>query len=73
METTIFMNGQSQAIRIPKDYRLKGNVCEISKRGDELIIREKRSVSWSQFLETYPGAPEFDIERNHTSPRKIEL
>lgn len=31
METTIFMNGQSQAVRIPKEFRLNGRVCEIQK------------------------------------------
>jgi antitoxin VapB len=73
METTVFMNGQSQAIRIPKDYRLKGGVCEIVKRGDELIVREKKTESWKQFFETYQGAPEFEIERNHGPGREISL
>jgi antitoxin VapB len=73
METTIFINGQSQAIRVPKDYRLKGRVCEITKKGDALIIREKPSPSWSRFFETYEGAEEFTIERNHRPSRKIGL
>jgi antitoxin VapB len=73
METTIFTNGQSQAIRIPKDFRLKGTVCEISKKGNELIIREKHRTGWKHFFETYDGVPEFEFERNHTSGRKIEL
>jgi antitoxin VapB len=73
METTIFTNGQSQAIRIPKDFRLKGAVCEITKKGNELIIREKRPIGWKQFFDTYAGTPEFEIERNHTAGRKIEL
>ncbi|MDR1235610.1 MAG: AbrB/MazE/SpoVT family DNA-binding domain-containing protein [Holosporaceae bacterium] len=73
METTIFKNGQSQAVRIPKEYRLRGTVCEISKKGDALIIRNKHSAGWSKFFDTYAGAPDFEIERNHVSARKIEI
>jgi virulence-associated protein VagC len=58
MQTTIFVNGQSQAIRIPKDYKLKGHVCEITKKGNALIIREKRPISWSRFFLNKEGAKE---------------
>ncbi|MDR0428221.1 MAG: AbrB/MazE/SpoVT family DNA-binding domain-containing protein [Dysgonamonadaceae bacterium] len=73
METTVFMNGQSQAVRIPQSYRLKGTTCEIIKKGDALIIKEKRSISWRQFFDTLHSAPEFEIERNVGTGRKIEL
>ncbi|MDR0444820.1 MAG: AbrB/MazE/SpoVT family DNA-binding domain-containing protein [Puniceicoccales bacterium] len=73
METKIFKNGQFQAVRIPKAYRLSGTVCEISKRGDTLIIKNKHSVNWSQFFDTYAGAPDFEIERNHVATRTIEI
>lgn len=73
METTIFMNGQSQAIRIPKEFRLKGRVCEIQKQGKELIIREKSEQSWSDFFKNYQGAADFAIERNYSEHRKIDL
>ena len=73
METTIFMNGQSQAIRIPKEFRLRGRVCEIRKRGKELIIREKPQQSWSDFFANYQGAEDFEIERNHSAGRGIDL
>jgi antitoxin VapB len=73
METKIFKNGQSQAVRIPKKYRLSGTVCEISKRGDILIIRDKHPMSWCQFFDTYIGAPDFEIERNHVATREIEI
>ena len=73
METTIFMNGQSQAVRIPKEFRLNGHVCEILKRSKELIIREKPKQSWSDFFKNYQGFPDFEIERNHSAPRNIDL
>lgn len=73
METTIFMNGQSQAVRIPKEFRLNGRVCEIQKRGKDLIIREKPKQSWSDFFKNYQGAPDFETERNHSTGRDIDL
>lgn len=41
MEAKIFKSGNSQAVRIPKEFRLEGSVVEIFKRGDELILKAK--------------------------------
>jgi antitoxin VapB len=73
METTIFMNGQSQAIRIPKEFRLHGKVCEILKRGKELIIREKTSTNWREFFENYRCCEDFSIEGVRSGVRSIDL
>ena len=37
----IFTSGNSQALRLPKQFRLKGPEVEIFRRGDELVVREK--------------------------------
>ena len=34
----LFMNGRSQAIRLPKEYRFKGNEVYIKKVGDMVIL-----------------------------------
>lgn len=73
METTIFMNGKSQAIRIPKEFRLNGCVCDIQKKGKELIIREKPEQGWSDFFKNYQGAADFEITRNRSVGRDIDL
>lgn len=39
--TKVFKSGNSQAVRIPKKYRLAAKEVEIEKRGNELILREK--------------------------------
>jgi antitoxin VapB len=39
----VFKSGNSQAVRLPKAYRLKGPEVEISRRGDEIVLREKPS------------------------------
>jgi len=37
----VFRSGNSQAVRLPKEYRLKGTEVEIFRRGDEIVLREK--------------------------------
>ena len=37
----IFRSGNSQAVRLPKEFRLKGKEVEIFRRGDEIVLREK--------------------------------
>lgn len=41
MEAKIFQSGNSQAVRIPKEYRFDTDVVEIFKRGDELILKPR--------------------------------
>ena len=40
-ETTVFQSGNSQAVRLPKDFRFKSKTVEIFRRGDEVVLREK--------------------------------
>ena len=37
----VFKSGNSQAVRLPKQFRLKSKEVEISRRGDEIVLREK--------------------------------
>ncbi len=37
--TRVFKSGNSQAVRIPHEFQLDSSEVEISRRGDELIIR----------------------------------
>ena len=37
----VFKSGNSQAVRLPKQFRFRGPEVEIFKRGDEVILREK--------------------------------
>jgi antitoxin VapB len=38
----VFQSGNSQAVRLPKEFRFAGREVEIYRRGDEVILREKR-------------------------------
>jgi antitoxin VapB len=37
----VFRSGNSQAIRLPKEFRFKGKEVEIFRRGDEVVLRDK--------------------------------
>lgn len=36
----VFKSGNSQAVRLPKAFRLKGPEVEITRRGSEIVLRE---------------------------------
>lgn len=37
----VFKSGNSQAVRLPKEFRLDAAEVEIYRRGDEIVLREK--------------------------------
>ena len=41
MEAKIFQSGNSQAVRIPKEFRFDVTEVEIFKRGDELVLKPR--------------------------------
>lgn len=36
----VFRSGNSQAVRLPKEFRLATDKVEIFRRGDEVVVRE---------------------------------
>lgn len=36
----VFKSGNSQAVRLPKKFRLKSREVEIFRRGNEIVLRE---------------------------------
>ena len=39
--TTVFTSGNSQAVRLPKEFRFSARHVLIERRGDEIVLREK--------------------------------
>ena len=37
----VFRSGNSQAVRLPKQFRIASDEVEIFRRGDEIVLREK--------------------------------
>ena len=44
----VFTSGNSQAIRLPKKYRLAGQTARIERKGKRLIITPEEDV-WARF------------------------
>ena len=38
--TRVFKSGNSQAVRLPKEFSVNSNELEIFRRGDEIVLRE---------------------------------
>lgn len=36
----VFQSGNSQAVRLPKEFRVRSDELEIFRRGDEIVLRE---------------------------------
>lgn len=60
----LFINGRSQAVRIPKELEFEGVAeVEITREGDSLILRPARKT-WSSFSEVALADADFLGERS---------
>ncbi len=53
----IFQSGNSQAVRLPKEYRFDVAQVEIFRRGNEIVLREQATDALALFdvLSSLPG------------------
>lgn len=49
----IFMNGRSQAVRLPKEFRFDTDEVYITRQGKNVIISPKEP-DWDEFFDTKP-------------------
>jgi len=60
----LFKNGQSQAVRLPKEFRMAGTEVYIKKHGEAIVLIPKES-SWTLLFESLNHfEKDFKIERN---------
>jgi len=57
-ETTVFMSGNSQAVRIPKEFQLKTKQVRIIQRGGDLVIKPKYKTTVEILAHLPPLLPE---------------
>jgi len=71
----VFMNGRSQAIRLPKEFRVSGDEVFITKEKDKIVLFEKPQKTWKELLENMPAFPDFSVHREliNDKPRKVNL
>ena len=60
----LFKNGQSQAVRLPKEFRMTGDEVFIKKQGEAIILLPKEN-SWAPLFDSLNHfTKDFKIERN---------
>jgi antitoxin VapB len=57
VKARVFQSGNSQAVRLPKQFRFKSKEVEIFRRGDDIVLRET-SPKLSGALDALPPMPD---------------
>lgn len=63
----LFQNGSSQAVRLPKEYRMPGTEVKIYKKGNKVIL-EPIEHGWDLFFEALREFPEDFMEDGRNQP-----
>ena len=73
----VFMNGRSQAVRLPAAYRFKGSEVIIERRGGAVVLREKTESlgdAMRAFFAAHEPAPkDYLTDREDTPPQERKL
>jgi|TARA_B100000745_G_scaffold13369_1_gene9971 antitoxin VapB len=65
----IFMNGRSQAVRLPKEFRFDTDEVYITRQGKNIIISEKKPT-WDEFFDSQSAFDEdFLSDRSDSLPQ----
>lgn len=58
----IFKNGRSQAVRLPKAFRLKGSEVSVRREGEKIILEPMEKTEWPEgFWDLFKPDPDFQI------------
>ncbi|WP_303783380.1 antitoxin [Azovibrio restrictus] len=69
----VFQSGNSQAVRLPKEFRLNVEQVEIFRRGDEIVLREVPTNATAIFdLLTQLPSDFMEEGRDDTPPQERE-
>lgn len=64
----LFKNGESQAVRLPKEFRFKGKEVLIQRVGDAIVLLPK-DKSWDTLINSLAKFPT-DFMMDREQPRK---
>ena len=67
----IFKSGNSQAVRLPKEFQFDVSEVEIFRRGDEVVLR-KRPQNLARVFELLTGLSEDFMENGRHQPSMQE-
>jgi antitoxin VapB len=70
----IFWSGNSQAVRLPKEFRIDADEVSIRRKGEQVILEPVRRQEWpAEFWQAFEGMPD-GFERPEQIPkRRAEL
>src|ERR1700747_2365765 len=64
-EAKVFMTGRSQAVRLPKDYRVTGDSVYVKRLGNGILLIPKTSARWAGFFAALDEFPrDFTLDRD---------
>jgi len=63
----VFKSGNSQAVRIPKEFHLEGEEVEIRKRGASLVL-SPRKKSWAALIDSLKKFSDDFMEQGRHQP-----
>ena len=58
-DAKVFKSGNSQAIRIPKEYQIETDTVKINRVGNLLVIMPEDTPEWEMFKEGIADAIDF--------------
>ena len=64
----VFKSGNSQAVRIPKEFHLDDDEVQIRRRGNTLVL-EPRKRSWTQLFESLDKFTDDFMAEGRQQPR----
>ena len=63
----LFQTGRSQAVRLPKAYRMQGKEVTIRREGNKVIL-EPISTSWDSLIDALDEFPEDFMQEGRQQP-----
>ena len=67
----VFWNGRSQAIRLPREFRVEGTEVQIRREGECIILEPLRGADWSESFWEVFGAFGDDFDLGDRTKRQV--
>src|SRR3984893_5125858 len=73
-EAKVFMTGRSQAVRLPKEYRVTGDSVYVKRLGNSIVLIPKTSDRWAGLFAALDEWPrDFVLERRQEQALRADL
>ena len=73
-EAKVFMTGRSQAVRLPKQYRVTGDSVYVKRLGNTILLLPKTGDRWAGLFAALDEFPrDFALERRQDQPARAGL